>query len=175
MRQGLSAISTLIVMGPAGSGKSTVGRALATRLGWDFVDADDLHDARAKAGMVAGIALTDAERQPWLRAVRDAIVAHRRSGRPLVCACSALTRDYRQLLVQDDPEIRLIFLDGPAELLDARLRQRPQHFFAPQLLRSQLELLEPPSPDEALILDIRRTPQQLVDETLRRLGMKKGP
>jgi gluconokinase len=175
MRQGLKDITTLIVMGPAGSGKSTLGRALATHLGWDFVDADDLHDARAKAKMAAGIALSDTDRQPWLQAVRDAIAAHRRSGCPLVCACSALTRDYRRLLAQGDTDIQLVFLDGPAELLAARLRQRPQHFFAPQLLRSQLQLLEPPSSDEALILDIRRTPQQLVDETQHRLNVKKGP
>ena len=166
---------TLIVMGPAGSGKSTVGGALARRLGWDFVDADDLHTAEARARMAAGLALTDSERRPWLQAVRRAVVAHRERGRPLVCACSALTRDYRRLLADHEQAIRFVYLDGPEPLLAARLARRSEHFFAPRLLHSQLELLEPPTPDEALIVDIHAPPQELVDQIIERLAMKKGP
>ena len=166
---------TLVLMGPAGSGKSTIGRALAARLQWDFIDADDLHDASAKAKMSAGQALTDADRRPWLQAIREAIVAHRHSGRPLVCACSALTREYRRRLAQDDPDVHFLYLDGPAELLAARLRQRQGHFFAPQLLESQLELLQPPQAGEAMVLDIRRPPEAIVDQIVQHLGTKKGP
>ena len=166
---------TLILMGPAGSGKSTIGRALAARLQWDFIDADDLHDASAKAKMSAGMALTDADRHPWLQAIREAIVAHRHNGRPLICACSALTREYRRLLAQGDPDVHFLYLDGPAELLAARLRQRQGHFFAPQLLESQLDLLQPPQAGEALVLDIRRPPEAIVDQIVEHLGTKKGP
>jgi len=166
---------TLIVMGPAGSGKSTIGRALAARLQWDFIDADDLHDASAKAKMSTGKALTDADRRPWLQALRDAIVAHRYAGQPLVCACSALTREYRRLLAQGERDVHFLYLDGPPELLAARLHQRQGHFFAPQLLESQLDLLQPPQADEAMVLDIRRSPEAIVDEIVEHLSTKKGP
>jgi gluconokinase len=175
MRQGLKGIMTLIVMGPAGSGKSTIGRALAARLQWDFIDADDLHDTSAKAKMSAGKALTDTDRRPWLLAIHEAIVARRHAGQPLVCACSALTREYRRLLAQGERDVQFLYLDGPPELLAARLRQRRGHFFAPQLLESQLELLQPPQADEALVLDIRHSPEALVDQIIEHLSTKKGP
>ncbi|MDQ0464010.1 gluconokinase [Caulobacter ginsengisoli] len=131
-------------MGVAGSGKSTLGAALAGRLGWPFQDGDDLHPAANIARMAAGTPLTDADRAPWLAAVADWIAGHPQG----VVACSALKRAYRDRLGAP----RLVYLRGEPDLIARRLEARRAHFFAPDLLASQFADLEPPGPDEQPIV-----------------------
>jgi carbohydrate kinase (thermoresistant glucokinase family) len=131
-------------MGVAGSGKSTLGAALAERLGWPFQDADDLHPPANVARMRAVTPLTDADRAPWLAAVADWIVRHPEG----VMACSALKRAYRQRLSPP----RLVYLQGGRGLIAGRLSARRGHFFDPGLLESQFAALEPPGADESPVI-----------------------
>lgn len=156
----------VLVTGVSGSGKTTIGEQLAQRLSCGFADADRFHSTENKARMAAGIPLTDANRLPWLLAMRDAIEEQHALGHDHVFACSALKRSYRQLLRAHVADLRIVFLDGPSELLAERLRHRRGHFFAPELLADQLQTLEPPDAGEALLLDIRRSPQALVDSII---------
>lgn len=160
----------VLVMGVSGSGKTTIGERLAARLGCGFSDADQFHSPANKAKMSRGIALTDADRQPWLLAIRAAMDEQRRQGQDHVFACSALKRRYRELLRGADDDLRLVYLQGPPDLLARRLRQRKGHFFAPELLADQLATLEPPGPDEALVMDIRQPPEVIVERIAEALG-----
>ena len=161
-------ITVVIVMGPAGAGKSTVGSALARAMGWRFADADDHHSAGNRARMRLGHALTDEERHPWLvtlaALVREAIEA----GTPLVLACSALRRRYRRALAPPDaaPRVRFAYLDAPASVLATRLAARAGHFAGPGLLASQLATIEEPDatePAEVLTLDATQPVDVLVE------------
>ncbi|HEY4225623.1 MAG TPA: gluconokinase [Pseudolysinimonas sp.] len=139
----------VVVMGVSGSGKSTVGAAVADALGLTFVDGDSLHPASNVAKMAAGIPLDDADRAPWL----DAIAA-RLSSDPVVIACSALKRAYRDRLRASAPDLVLVFLEADRATLLTRMTHRPGHFMPASLLDSQLATLEPPAPDEhALTVD----------------------
>lgn len=135
----------LIVTGVAGSGKSTVGRAAAERLGWRFLDADDLHDAAAIARIKAGQPLDDEMRGPWLGRVREGIDRAIAAGEPTVIACSALKERYRQVLAGGLTQVRFVFLAADEELLRTRLAEREGHFAGPALLASQLADLERPA------------------------------
>ncbi len=172
MGAGVGGIS-LVVMGVSGSGKSTVGRAVADALDASFVDGDDLHPAVNVAKMTAGIPLTDADREPWLRAVGRALADGAGAG-GMVVACSALKRSYRDLIRGEAPGTVFAELDGTRELLEERMI-RPGHFMPASLLDSQLATLEPLQPDEAgLRLDIAAPPAELVaaivDRVARRVG-----
>jgi carbohydrate kinase (thermoresistant glucokinase family) len=134
-----------VVMGVSGSGKTTVGIALAAALGVPFLDADDLHPASNVAKMAAGIALTDDDRMPWLALVGAELAA---APEGLVIACSALKRVYRQAILAAAPSTRFVFLDGSRELLESRVQHRHGHFMPASLLDSQLATLEPLAPDE---------------------------
>lgn len=145
----------VVVMGVSGSGKSTVGRALAAALDQPYVEGDDLHPPENVARMAAGIALTDADRQGWLEAVGDELAGAARQGRGVVVACSALKRSYRDRLRGAAPGVRFVHLHGARDLLQARLAARTGHYMPPTLLQSQLDTLETPAGDEqALSLDI---------------------
>jgi carbohydrate kinase (thermoresistant glucokinase family) len=146
-------------MGVSGSGKSTVGRKLAERIGARFVDGDDHHPAANVAKMRSGVPLTDEDRAPWIAALRTMLDAWLASGDTVVLACSALTERIRTALGVGRPGIHLVFLSGSQDLIDARMRER-DHFMPPALLDSQFALLEPPH--EALELDIRQAPEELV-------------
>ena len=140
----------VVVMGVSGSGKTTVGAALAHALGLEFVDGDALHPAANVAKMAAGIPLDDADRAPWLDAIGAVLAAG-----PVVVACSALKRVYRDRLRAAAPTLQLIFLDGERDVLASRMAARPGHFMPASLLDSQLATLERPTPDEhALTVDI---------------------
>jgi len=155
----------VVVMGVSGSGKSTVGRLLAARLGVPFVEGDDLHPEASVAKMAAGIPLDDADRAPWL----DAVAAE--LDRPVVVSCSALRRSYRDRLRRAAPGLRLLYLRGPRELLASRLAHRSGHFMPVSLLESQLATLEEPAPDErAVVLDVEATPAELVAAAAEALG-----
>jgi gluconokinase len=154
----------IVVIGAAGAGKTTVGRALAETLGWTFSDADDLHSPENRERMHRGEALTDALRQPWLDRVRAILVHAAERGENAVVACSALKQRYRDLLSRDLP-VRFVFLSADAVVLRARLQQRTGHFAGVALVDSQLATLEPPS--NALTLDAT-LPVDVLVATIRR-------
>ena len=141
----------VIVAGVSGSGKTTVGAMLAGRLGWPFADADDFHPAANVAKMRAGTPLTDADREPWLRAIVAWMDGHIARGESAVVGCSALKRSYRDELLGGRPEARMVFLATDRDVLTRRLATRVGHFFPETLLASQLAALEPPGPDEHVI------------------------
>jgi len=141
----------LIVAGVSGSGKTTVGAMLAGRLGWRFADADDFHPAANIEKMRAGIPLTDADRWPWLEALAAWMDERIAQGKSAVIACSALKRAYRDVLLGDRPDVRMVFLEVGREELARRLAARQGHFFPEKLLGTQLDALDPPQPDEHVI------------------------
>src|SRR5277367_5105887 len=128
----------VIVMGVTGAGKTTVGRALAAALGWEFHDGDDLHSEASKLKMHRGTALDDADRAPWLSALRGLIQAMLSRGRNGVVACSALKQIYRDEIVVDPRAVKMVYLKGSKEMIADRLRIRNRHFMNPDLLQSQL-------------------------------------
>ena len=146
-------------MGVSGSGKSTIGAALAADLSVDFLDGDDLHSDANKAKMSAGVPLTDEDRLPWLRAVGKAIRAEAEAGRGIVVACSALKREYRDVLREGIDDLFFVYLAGSRELLASRLSHRSDHFMPASLLDSQLATLEPLQPDEnGVVIDVDDNP-----------------
>jgi gluconokinase len=162
----------LVVMGVSGSGKSTVGRLLASGAGWAFLDADDLHSPDAVARMAAGTALTDADRWPWLARIADWIAARDAAGEPGVVACSSLKRAYRDRLRTASPELRLVYLQASPEQIGDRLMGRTGHFFPHALGRAQFADLEEPGPDERpIIVPFGQTPDQQAEIILQALAV----
>lgn len=141
--------TVVLLIGPSGAGKTTVGRALAERLGWAFEDADAYHSAEAVATMGRGEGLTDADRAPWLDRLADLVASRLADGPPTVLACSALRAVYRERLVR--PGVSVVWLDVPRAVLAERLAGRADHFAGPGLLASQLAAFEPPA--DALRVD----------------------
>ncbi|MGC1192368.1 MAG: gluconokinase [Candidatus Binatus sp.] len=152
----------VIVMGVTGAGKTTIGRALATALGWEFHDGDDLHSEANKLKMRSGIALDDADRAPWLAAIRRLIEAMLAQGRDGVVACSALKQSYRDEIVVDPKAVKIVYLKGSKEMIAERLRNRGAHFMDPDLLQSQFDTLE--EPRDAIVVDIAAAPEAIVNE-----------
>lgn len=144
---GPRAAELVVVGGVSGSGKSTVGALLAERLAVPFLDADSLHPEVNVAKMASGIALTDADREPWLVRIDEVLDSHRDTG--LVIACSALRRSYRDIIRSAAPSVRFIALTGSRELIAARMRARRDHFMPTSLLDSQLAAFEALEPGEA--------------------------
>ncbi len=161
----------LIAMGVSGSGKTTVGEQLAARLGCGFADADSFHSEANKKKMHEGIALTDDDRWPWLRAIRADIEIRRAAGVDYVYACSALKASYREILRAGDRDVIFVYLQGSREVLEKRLAGRKGHFFDPSLLQSQLDTLEPPGAHEAVVVDIDQSPEALVDDIVAKVGV----
>ncbi|MGL4175793.1 MAG: gluconokinase [Dermatophilaceae bacterium] len=156
----------VVTMGVSGSGKTTVGAALAQRLRVPFADADDFHPPENIATMSAGTPLDDDDREPWLRAVAAWLGAHRESGG--VASCSALKRSYRDLLRERAAHVVFVHLEGEREVLAARVAGRPGHFMPAALVDSQLATLEHLGADEAGIdLDISTPVDELVEQAVR--------
>ena len=146
----------LVVMGVSGSGKTTVAALLAGYLGWELGDADDWHSPANVRKMHGGTPLTDEDRWPWLRSVATWIDATRSTGRHGVLACSALKRAYRDILVGDRPDVRLVFLRGEERLIQGRQAARHNHYMPASLVHSQFEALEEPGADEnPVIVDVQ--------------------
>lgn len=156
----------IVVMGVAGSGKTTLASQLAEKLGIPFVEGDSLHPAANVRKMSSGQPLTDEDRWPWLKAIGERMEVERATGHGVVVACSALKRAYRDCLRGEvQGKIHFILLDGSRQLIGERMKQRKGHFMPPALLDSQFATLEKPAPDEhAVILDISRKPAELVEE-----------
>jgi carbohydrate kinase (thermoresistant glucokinase family) len=167
----------IVVTGPSGAGKTTVGRALARRLGWTFLEGDDFHPHENVERMRAGMPLTDADRAPWLAALASVIAKHAAAGTSAVLACSALKRAYRERLVSSPhvaAAMRFVFLRAAPEVLAERLRKRRGHFFSPSLLSSQLADLEAPAADEpapTVMLDAAEPAAVLVEKICEALGL----
>lgn len=164
----------LVVMGVSGSGKSTVAGILAGQLGWDLEEGDDLHPPANVAKMAAGHPLTDDDRWPWLSTVASWITEHTMAGIPGIITCSALKRIYRDVL--RGPDVVFVHLAGSKEQIGQRLSSRLDHFMPASLLDTQIATLEPPGPDEnVLVVDVGRPPAQLAAEVIERLGLRPEP
>ena len=141
-----------LVMGVSGSGKTSVGVALARHLGWDFFDADDFHSPANISKMAASIPLTDTDRIPWLILLHHQLEAALKTGRHPVLACSALRETYRRQLLDSLNGMRIIYLKGTYTQINARMSRRDDHYMKPGMLKSQFEVLEEPT--DALVIDI---------------------
>ena len=159
----------LILMGPMGCGKTTIGKLLAERLGWTFYDGDEFHSPENVKKMRAGIALTDEDRKLWLETLRAGIQQWLEQGQNAIMACSALKQAYRDLLGVDQKAVRTVYLKGSYELLRKRVEERRHPYMNKDLLRSQLEILE--EPKDGLTVDISATPPAIVRTILKELKM----
>jgi gluconokinase len=158
----------VIVMGVVGAGKTTVGRLLAEQLGWEFADADDFHPPSNVEKIRRGTALSDADREPWLQRLREAIAQWIAEKHNAVLACSALRRGYRKEL-EVGPKVRFVYLKGSEDLIAERLRLRHGHFADEKILASQFADLE--EPEGSTTVEIASTPEQIVAEIRKKLGL----
>jgi gluconokinase len=152
----------VVVMGVSGSGKTTIGTALATRLGWAFVEGDDWHPPQNVAKMSAGTPLTDEDRWPWLDRLNAELRAREARGESVVVTCSALKQSYRDRLTRGLARWELVFLYGSFELLSKRIAERKHRFMPAALLQSQFDALEPPA--KAIRIDVAQPPERSVEE-----------
>jgi len=158
----------VLLMGPAGSGKTTIGELLAAQLGWEFADGDSFHSPANIEKMAHGVPLDSNDRIPWLDTIRQAIEQWNAQRRHVVLACSALKKSYRERL-QIDSAVRLVYLKGTYELLRERLHARKGHYATEQLLASQFADLE--EPDDAITVDVVHSPEEIVAEISKQLAL----
>jgi gluconokinase len=155
-------------MGPAGSGKTTVGELLASQIGWEFADADSFHSPANIEKMAHGVPLNDSDRIPWLNSIRKTMEQWSDQQRNVVLACSALKKSYRERL-QINSGVKLVYLKGTYDLLRERLHSRKRHYATEQLLASQFADLEEPT--DAVTVDVARTPEEIVAGIRRQLAL----
>jgi gluconokinase len=161
--------TAIVVMGVSGSGKTTVARLLAKRLGWQMAEGDEFHSTANVTKMAAATPLTDADRMPWLASIRDWVSA---ADADVVVTCSALRRVYRDLLRQADARVRFLHLEGSRDVIGTRITSRTGHFMPPALLASQMTTLEPLGPDEdGVVVEVSGTPDQIVTRALEALHL----
>jgi carbohydrate kinase (thermoresistant glucokinase family) len=158
----------VVVMGVAGSGKSTIGALIAEALGAEFAEGDRFHPASNIAKMSSGQPLTDDDRLPWLQAMADAIETWRHGDHPTVLACSALRQSYRDLLARGSRDVRFVFLRATRDQVSQRMAGRKGHFMPTSLIGSQFATLE--EPHDAIALDVAGAPGDIAAEALRRLA-----
>jgi len=159
----------VILIGVSGSGKTTIGQLLAEDLGWQFYEGDDFHPQANIDKMSQGIPLTDADRAPWLAALNRLIRDLIREGRSAVIASSALKQAYRDRLLRDRQDVRVVYLKGDYDLIQKRLQERPGHFMKASLLASQFDALE--EPEGVLAVDTTQEPETLVSLIKRELKL----
>ena len=157
----------MILMGVSGCGKTTVGQALAERLGVSFYDADDYHPAENVAKMSRGQPLNDDDRYPWLARLHELITEHVAAGQTMVLGCSALKQKYRDQLRGEHESVRFVHLKGSFDLIWQRMQAREGHYMKASMLRSQFEALEEPNTEEALVVSISGDVESIVDTILR--------
>jgi gluconokinase len=155
---------TFIVMGVAGCGKSTVGKLLADKLGWRYIEGDEYHPEENVKKMSSGIPLNDDDRAGWLLSLRAEIEKARENGEHIVLGCSALKEKYRVILKKNDEDIKFIFLKGTYEVIQQRLEKRAHHFMKAGMLQSQFDTLE--EPHDALVCDVTMPPADIVNFVL---------
>ena len=166
-------VSAIVVMGVSGSGKSTIASMVAQRLHWVYEDGDWFHPKSNVEKMHHGEPLTDEDRWPWLHAIADWIDATRRAGGHGVVACSALKRVYRDILIGDRRDVRLVFLKGDRDLIARRIAARADHFMPSTLLESQFAALELPQADERpIVASIVPHPREIVEAIVTELGIQ---
>lgn len=154
-------------MGVSGSGKTTIAEGVVAHTGMTFAEADSFHPRANIEKMESGVALTDEDRGPWLEALNAWMAERSRAGESTVITCSALRRRYRDVLRAGLPSLDFVHLDGPADVIRERITSRRGHFMPPELLQSQLDLLEPLDPDESgIVLDVSRDPEEIVTDVL---------
>lgn len=158
----------VILMGVAGSGKTTIGQMFANQLGWPFFDADDFHFKANRAKMANGIPLTDADRADWLSDLRKLLTEKTKAGQSIILACSALKESYRQIL-QIDAEVHFVYLKGTYEQIRERMEWRKDHYMSADMLDSQFKTLEEPA--RALVVDITMGPSAIVDAICKGLNL----
>ncbi len=162
----------LVVMGTSGVGKTTVAKGLAAALGWRFAEGDDFHPPANVAKMKGGTPLTDADRRPWLEAIRDWMSGRATEGESTVATCSALKRAYRDTLRGADADVRFVFLTADPTLIAERIAERRGHYMPASLLASQLADLEPLAADEpGVTVSVDAAPNAVVADALARLGL----
>jgi gluconokinase len=161
----------LILMGVSGIGKTTIGKLLSARIGWQFEDADDYHSEENRRKMAAGIPLTDADRAPWLTILHERMAQYLHGGRSVIFACSALKRQYRERLVESfaENELRFVYLYAPVAVVTERIHARYHAYMNPNLLDSQMATLEEPSAAWSVSVSVAGSPEQSVNEILARL------
>ncbi len=159
----------LVLMGPMGSGKTTIGKMLSEKLGWPFYDGDSFHPKENVEKMRAGIALTDEDRKIWLEKLRDKIERWLKERQNTILACSALKQAYRDILGVDQKTVRTVYLKGSYELLRERIEERQHPYMNKDLLRSQLNTLE--EPVEGLRVDISASPKTIVHTIIQNLKL----
>lgn len=157
-------VMAIVIMGVSGSGKSTVGWALSQRLGWSYFDGDDFHSEDNVDKMARGIALTDADRDPWLEKLSELVSENVNAGRSVIVSCSALKQLYRDRLRQAAENILIVFLEGDPDLIMRRMHERNDHFMKTEMLISQLAALEQPA--DAFTVNIDKEIDLIVDEIL---------
>jgi gluconokinase len=155
-----------LIMGVSGCGKTSVGQALATKLGWTFFDGDDYHPSANIQKMAQGIPLEDADRLPWLAILHDLLSDSLNSGGHPILACSALKERYRQILLAGNRGVAVVHLKGSFDLISSRMQARQEHYMKPAMLKSQFEALE--EPDDAITIDISLPVERIAEEISRR-------
>jgi gluconokinase len=155
----------VILMGVAGSGKTVVGKGVAARLDWLFLDADDFHPATNIEKMKHGIPLNDQDRIPWLRALHDELQRQLAQGHSVILACSALKESYRHMLSDQVSPLTFMLLDVDQETIRERLQHRAAHFFPKELMQSQFAALE--KPEDAIVIDARKALDEVIDQVVK--------
>jgi gluconokinase len=156
----------IVIMGVAGSGKTTIGKLLSKKFGYKYYEGDDYHPHKNVAKMSNGIPLNDEDRLPWLLSLRKIIQENLEDGRGTVITCSALKQSYREILKYDN-RVKFVYLKGDFDTINNRMQQRKEHFMKPEMLKSQFDALEEPT--DAITIEVNMSTEEIVNEIIKRL------